>query len=654
MARSKFSFFGRNNKDNQSVKEKDIEYYEENTNNNDDIVSDNDLDNTNNVDDIDGDSNNESSSASEDFSDSDSFGFEDTSDSDVTLSKDTFIDKLIDKIKNLSTRAIIFLVFLGIVIIAAFIIIIALISKNNKLYNATFDIPDIIYLGESDNIVVEATAKGNLVDIVTNFESSDNSVITMLNGSVQGPRVYDVLVPVKEGRATINMESFLDNKKLGSDKKEIVVCPKFDSSLIFSEELSVIKGISYPLNINFGEEECAKDVVYESSNNNIMTVSEEGEILGISEGEAYLIIKKGDKSFSTKVSVTSTNITLQRLNIDFSEIQLVKNEQYRITGSFSPSNATSQSLKFNDYDHDVIEVSDDGIITAIGEGSTDLLITSSDNYAEKTVKVEVYNPLSDEGIEPLSLTLNMSDLTINVGNTSRIYSIIKPSNTRDKRVSYSSSNNNVAMVTDTGVIYGKGPGSAVISVKASNGIERSIKVKVDSLAKPVVTSSDGIASDRWHSTEYTLNVSGSVRGSKYFYSENRNDVNNNASKIEITQDGQTIYYFKSCLGDVCSPTISYISKLDTTRPVVRRIDKSSNSSSGGTFYIHLEDTGSLVSKWCVVSSNDHTLCGWREIGSMARPIVTYVANRNGTYYAFAMDNVGNISEGKSFEVSELK
>ena len=78
MARSKFSFFGRNNKDNQSVKEKDIEYYEENTNNNDDIVSDNDLDNTNNVDDIDGDSNNESSSASEDFSDSDSFGFEDT------------------------------------------------------------------------------------------------------------------------------------------------------------------------------------------------------------------------------------------------------------------------------------------------------------------------------------------------------------------------------------------------------------------------------------------------------------------------------------------------------------------------------------------------------------------------------------------------
>src|SRR5699024_9583120 len=114
-------------------------------------------------------------------------------------------------------------------------------------------------------------------------------------------------------------------------------------SLIFSEELSVIKGISYPLNINFGEEECAKDVVYESSNNNIMTVSEEGEILGISEGEAYLIIKKGDKSFSTKVSVTSTNITLQRLNIDFSEIQLVKNEQYRITGSFSPSNATSQS-----------------------------------------------------------------------------------------------------------------------------------------------------------------------------------------------------------------------------------------------------------------------------------------------------------------------
>lgn len=589
-----------------------------------------------------------------DYEDVDSFEEKYTPDDENTFNKESFADKIIDTFKNMNDRTIIFLVFLGIVIMTTVIVACSIISNNNKLYNSVIDIPDIVYIGQSDNIVVNATAKKNVSSIVTNFKSSDEDVITMLNGSVEGPNVYDVMVPISEGRVTVSAESFLGNRKLGSEKKEVVVCPKFDSSLVFSRAISVVQGTYYNININFGEKGCSKGVSYQSSNNNIMTISDKNEIVGVNVGTANLIVKKGDMSFNIPVNITSSFIPLEELNTNFSELQLMKDEMYRITGSFSPSNATYQKLVFSSYDHEIIDISEDGIITALKEGSTDLIISSSDKYGEKKVKVSVYKPLSGAGVEPSSLELSVSSLVMNVGNTHKVYSVINPDNTRDKRIEWHSSNDNIAMVTKSGVIYAKGTGSAVITAKTSNGIEKSIRVRVDSFAKPIVTASDGVSSDGWHKDKYTLNVFGSVRGSDYFYGTDEMNINNKSSKVEVLKDGKTIYYFKSCLGDACSPSVSYISKLDTIKPKVLKAEKSSNSASGSTVYLHLEDTGSLVSKWCVVSKNDHTLCQWSSINPMAKPIVAYVGSRNGTYYAFAKDVVGNISDGISFKIDGMK
>ena len=115
----------------------------------------------------------------------------------------------------------------------------------------------------------------------------------------------DVHVPIEEGETTIEVNSTLDNRKMASEKKKIAVCPAFTSDLVLGKRISVVKDATYELNINFGEGECSKDIYYESSNDEIMTVSSEGEIKGIKAGSAILTVRKGTRMFSVPVYVTN-------------------------------------------------------------------------------------------------------------------------------------------------------------------------------------------------------------------------------------------------------------------------------------------------------------------------------------------------------------
>lgn len=589
------------------------------------------------------------------FDDSSYNSFEDFSyEEETNLSKESFLDKVIKSLDSLSARQIIFLSFLGIVILSFLFILAVNINKNNKLYKAIIDIPDVVYLGESYNIRVKSFAKKDAYLAVSSFESSNDGIVTFLNGSLEGDNVYDVLLPVQEGRATVVVQSKLGNRKLGEVEKELVVCPRFDESLIFSGKISIAAGSTYDLDIDFGEDVCGHGVTYESSDNKIMSITDEGEIKGISVGSCYLIIRKDDKYFKVLVNVTSDYVSLNKLNIDPLEVQLAISQKYRISGSYLPINTSYRKLYFKDYNDEIIDVSENGVVTALKEGSTSIRVFDGNRNDEVYVKVIVYNPISKDGVEPSTLKLSHSDLTMNIGKTEKINFFISPSNTRNKTITWSSSNDDIVSVKN-GVIYAKGKGIATVSAKTVNGIAKKVLVKVDSLEEPVVIASDGVASGRWHSNKYKLVVSGSVYGADYYYGLSKDTVNNKISDIFVLDDGVETYYFKACLGDVCSPIISYLSKLDSIKPVVKDIVGIEDKVvSEDLVYIYLSDSGSLVSSWCVVSTNDHTLCTWKNIKSMATPIVTYTANRNGTFYAFAKDNVGNVSSSKSFEIKNIK
>lgn len=77
-----------------------------------------------------------------------------------------------------------------------------------------------------------------------------------------------------------------------------------------------------------------------------------------------------------------------------------------------------------------------------------------------------------------AVTLNQSALAVNIGSKTLLSAALAPTNATDKSVTWTSSNTDVAAVSQSGMVYGTGKGTAVITATAHNGVKASCTVTV--------------------------------------------------------------------------------------------------------------------------------------------------------------------------------
>ena len=109
-----------------------------------------------------------------------------------------------------------------------------------------------------------------------------------------------------------------------------------------------------------------------------------------------------------------------------------------------------------------------------------VLVVNKRNYENN--EGVVYGVMVQEQIAPTSVSLNKTSLTVFKGASQTVTATVNPSNATNKSVTWTSSDNNIATVSN-GKITGKNTGTATITAKTSNGKTASCKVTV----KPAVT-----------------------------------------------------------------------------------------------------------------------------------------------------------------------
>jgi uncharacterized protein YjdB len=104
--------------------------------------------------------------------------------------------------------------------------------------------------------------------------------------------------------------------------------------------------------------------------------------------------------------------------------------------------------------------------STIRTGETQLIIKDSSGKYSKTINLKVVAPppVSVSGIQ-----LNKTNLELLKGNSETLVATVTPSNADNKNVTWSSSNNSVVEVSNTGKVTAKGKGSATITVKTADG-----------------------------------------------------------------------------------------------------------------------------------------------------------------------------------------
>ena len=206
-------------------------------------------------------------------------------------------------------------------------------------------------------------------------------------------------------------------------------------------------------------------ITFTSDNTNVATVSETGAIsAGYNYGTANITAKTASGLSSTiKVNIVkpASSITLNKSTL---EISAGKSE--KLTATISPSDSTDDIVWSSDNTNIAI-VDKDGNITGINKGSA--TITAKAVYGNKAATCLV--TVADSGIqivEVTGVTLIPNETEITIGKTYKLKANILPENATNKLLTWTSSNENVATVSD-GIVTAKALGTATITVKTVSG-----------------------------------------------------------------------------------------------------------------------------------------------------------------------------------------
>ena len=353
---------------------------------------------------------------------------------------------------------------------------------NNRVisnYELSVDTSNVVYMGESANLSVVNNGKGNLERINTFFDLKNEYTFFVLNDRAVGSKVTNTIVPIQEGVGGIEIFSTYKNlndvsKAVAKEDLNITVCPKFDSSLLLSNVLSVTKGSTYNLDIEFGEGACSNNIEYKSSDVNTMIVSDDGVIKGINIGTTELIVSNGEKSFSVPVTVTNNKMNATSLDVNYSKLQLMSGDKVRLDVNQMPAKSTSINIKCSSSDTKIATVTDGGLIEAKAPGVATISIVSG--KLQKNVLV-VVNDIGLDQEPAVNIALNKNVVALKKGESQRLFSVVEPDGAINRISDWSSSNTDVAVVDENGVVYAVGMGITVVTVSNGN-VSKTIKVIV--------------------------------------------------------------------------------------------------------------------------------------------------------------------------------
>ena len=196
--------------------------------------------------------------------------------------------------------------------------------------------------------------------------------------------------------------------------------------------------------------------------------------------------------------IEKVNAALNKLTVSKTSVSLTAGESATVTATPLPSSA--KVTGWSSSNTKVATVAN-GTIKAVEAGSA-VITVSADNGCTATVNVTVK--------AAASLSVNTTALTLKVGETKQIGVTAGPAGTS---VTYFSNNTKAAKVSAKGVVTAVGAGNATITVKASNGLSKSVKVTVK---KPslIIKASSSVKRRKTIQLKATLkNLKGTVKWS---------------------------------------------------------------------------------------------------------------------------------------------
>ena len=398
---------------------------------------------------------------------------------------------------------------------------------------------------EELNLVVDTTVgltvSGLPEDAEIEWRSDNKKVATVdENGQVTGISEGTAIISAQweYGRKTYRVESVVTVESSG------IILSSYNVVLTYIGQTAVLEGTTYPE---------GQTILWTSSDGKVVTVSEDGTVTAVGEGEAVITASFGSCTADCSVTVAMPSVTL-----DQAALSLYPGDTSALSAAVEPEGA---QIMWTSSDEGVVRVKD-GALTAVGTGIAVITarIVCDEHEYEASCQVTVATP---------SVSLSSTSLSLLPGKTSSLTVTTKPGGAE---VSWSSSNTAVATVND-GKVTAVSAGTAKITATmtcSGKTYEASCTVTVSAPSITLNYSDATIAIG----DSITLKATTKPENAQVSWSSSNTSVATvNGGKVtavasgtaqitaKITVGGKS--YEASCKVTVSAPTISVTSSSDT-------------------------------------------------------------------------------------------
>lgn len=346
--------------------------------------------------------------------------------------------------------------------------------------------------GTSQNLYTDLTGQRKIV-----WMSSDTSIVTV------SPQAGNISAKItaknKTGEVVITAYNE-DNQTYATCRVRVIstiTSITIDKGLTYTAALAsqyvFMKAIWQPSNATETE------LKWESSNPKVATVDKNGMVTLLSLGQTYIRVKSVEnEKASYDCLLTVTDRVMDSIKTDVTNLDMIKGETHQVIATYTPTDASEIGMTWTSLDTKVAKVSNTGLITAVGVGSTSIVVKANvaydttnnpNKFAEAVININVRNKLN-------SIKFAAAPIYIAAGNSQKIDVVFNPAKDVNTNLTWSVSDTSIIKVSKDGVLTGVAPGIASLNVIAEDIGGAGISTHVYVTPKPVYATDFVLSPDK--------------------------------------------------------------------------------------------------------------------------------------------------------------
>ena len=302
-----------------------------------------------------------------------------------------------------------------------------------------------IYLGKTLTLKADVFPAGASNPAVS-YSTSNKDIATVSSAGVvtpKAPGTVTITVKTADGSftdsCTVTVKRAVTSVKLDKTKADL----KSDTTLTLKATVSPSNATN-------------KTVTWSTSNKKVATVSSKGVVTPVGKGTAT-ITAKTENGLTAKCTVTVyqkvTGVSIAKTATVYA------GEKLTLKASVVPADANNQSITWSTSNKAVATVDSKGVVTGVKAGTATITVKSAEGGFTAKCTVTVKQHVT-------SITLDKTALTLDRGTEAQLKATIKPTNATEKGYTFTSSNEKIATVSETGLIKAVACGKVTITVKS--------------------------------------------------------------------------------------------------------------------------------------------------------------------------------------------